>query len=134
MFDVLYLNALIYVTLQVAMVLMAVHRQLLDSHYLLYMLGTFYLPTLSVISVNTTKSARYVAAVFAIAGTLSMSAFVIVTGIMWWIQGAAYLGLAAANKTWTLWLLLGFAVLMVANGVTNAILLLENREIKAKET
>jgi hypothetical protein len=127
------LNALIYVTLEILLVAMAVYRELLSTHFLLFLLPSIYVPVLSVVAAPQTKSWRWAAISFVLAAMGSTVGNLIFIAVGWYRKGIAYLGLAAVTNGFVaLWVIIFAMLALVINGAVAVFLLLELNHLEHK--
>lgn len=127
------LNALIYVTLEILLIAMAVYRELLPTHFLLFLLPSIYVPVLSVVSAPQTQSWRWAAIAFVTAAMGSTVGNLIFIAVGWYRKGIAYLGLAAVTNGFVaLWVIVLTMLALVINGAVLVFLLLELNHVEHK--
>jgi len=128
------LNALVYVTLEILLIAMAVYRELLATHFLLFLLPSLYVPVLSVVAAPQTPPWRWAAIAFVLAAIGSTLANLIFIAVGWSREGVAYLGLALVKDGFVaLWVIVLGMVALIINGIVALFLLLELNRLKAKE-
>lgn len=129
------LCVLICITLQIALVALGVYRELLNSHFQLYILGTFYIPALALLSLRQSIQTRNVAITFISLASLSSFAGAVVISVQWWIKGNEYLDLQKINnEVAALWCIVIGMIALTLTGIYAVVLLWESiaKENKSK--
>lgn len=116
---VIWLVALFLVTVEIVAVGLAVYKELLATHYLLFLLASLYVPALTTISLSLSPSARIFAAVWSIASAGAIITSILIIAVQWSTKGQAYLGLDGVSGGWAalVALIASLALVVVCEGL-----------------
>lgn len=118
--QVIWLVSLLLVTVEIVAVGLSAYRELLATHYLLFLLASLYVPVLMPIALSLGPNTRAFAAVWSIASLVAaLAAFIVIT-VQWSTKGHAYLGLEDVSGGWAA--LIALLASLVAIAATEGLL------------